>query len=329
MCIIAIKPAGIAMPDGDTIRNMWDNNHDGAGLMFATGKYVYIDKGYMRLKPLQKRLAKLASTIDITNTTVVLHFRIGTAGDISEANTHPFPVYTNIAQLQEVTQKAPIACAHNGIIPILTSRHDISDTMEYITKQLALLYQCCPTFYQHKEALKMIENATDSKWVFLLPNGCFYTVGYFQHDKGILYSNSSYEPYYYKARDNATSYTHRYGNEYLDYDYKKKQWEYPTQSKAMVLSTSADLDKQYKEAGHYKQKHVCFLDPNKEYIAYDNTGSMDTAEDYVIDSEGNLYWFDWRTEVAVLQYSGMVKPTCEHPTVYDKNDSILVWCDIY
>ena len=33
MCIIAAKPAGVAMPDNDTLRTMWNVNSDGAGFM--------------------------------------------------------------------------------------------------------------------------------------------------------------------------------------------------------------------------------------------------------------------------------------------------------
>ena len=42
MCIIAAKPAGVAMPSRDTIRTMWDSNRDGAGIMYVEGNNVHI-----------------------------------------------------------------------------------------------------------------------------------------------------------------------------------------------------------------------------------------------------------------------------------------------
>lgn len=45
MCIIAVKPAGIKMPERDQIEIMWHNNPDGAGIMYSLNGKVYIEKG--------------------------------------------------------------------------------------------------------------------------------------------------------------------------------------------------------------------------------------------------------------------------------------------
>ena len=49
MCIIAVKPAGIKMPERDQIEIMWHNNPDGAGIMYSLNGKVYIEKGFMSL----------------------------------------------------------------------------------------------------------------------------------------------------------------------------------------------------------------------------------------------------------------------------------------
>ena len=41
MCIIAIKPAGTHLPTTTTIENMWYNNRDGAGFMYAKDGNVH------------------------------------------------------------------------------------------------------------------------------------------------------------------------------------------------------------------------------------------------------------------------------------------------
>ena len=92
MCIIAIKPAGIKMPATTTIENMWYNNNDGAGFMYAAKGTVLIEKGFMTLEKFKAALNRLEKSIDTTSTPIILHFRITTHGGTSPGNTHPFPV---------------------------------------------------------------------------------------------------------------------------------------------------------------------------------------------------------------------------------------------
>ena len=160
MCVIAVKPANVAMIDNKTIENMWYNNDDGAGFMYPT--HVKIKKGYMTLR-LKKALKALEKEIDTVKTPIVLHFRIGTSGGNIAANTHPFPVSENLAALQKTHLTAPLAVAHNGVIDIKPRKKDISDTMEYIISQLAPLYQLKEDFYRQEAGKKLIYNAIQSK----------------------------------------------------------------------------------------------------------------------------------------------------------------------
>ena len=59
MCIIAAKPAGVKMPDPETIRRMWYANHDGAGFMYAHDGKVKIEKGFMRLTDFESALKRI------------------------------------------------------------------------------------------------------------------------------------------------------------------------------------------------------------------------------------------------------------------------------
>ena len=59
MCIIAAKPAGVAMPSPEQIEVMWHNNPDGGGIMYVKDGSVYIDKGYMCLADYMQRLDEL------------------------------------------------------------------------------------------------------------------------------------------------------------------------------------------------------------------------------------------------------------------------------
>lgn len=188
MCVIAIKPSGVKMPDSALIRQMWERNPDGAGVMYAHAGIVHIDKGYMTQDAYSKHLKNLAKKLDLTQTTVVMHFRITTHGGTKPENCHPFPLSGKIADLQRLHTTARIGVAHNGIIPI-QPRQGVSDTMEYIATQLAPLYAMKHDFYRDSNALELIRNAIHSKMVFLTGGGKFTLVGDFTERGGIWYSN--------------------------------------------------------------------------------------------------------------------------------------------
>jgi predicted glutamine amidotransferase len=262
MCIIAIKPAGIKMPATTTIENMWYNNRDGAGLMYATGGTVHIEKGFMTLKDFKAALKRLEKSIDTTNTPIILHFRITTHGGTSPGNCHPFPVTEKLPLLQMTKSKAPLAVAHNGMIDIEPSRKDISDTMEYILSQLAPLYQLRKDFYKQPAGKKLIYNAIKSKMAFLDGTGRIETVGDFVTDEnGMLYSNTSY-----KAR-----------TVYYNWDI----WE--------------DYSLQWYESKH--GKYMTWLTEEDGYILAD--GTILSADYHLVDEQGNLYRYDIETDTAI------------------------------
>jgi len=57
MCVVAIKNKGVAFPNDDSIKAMWDANSDGAGFMYALDNKVFIEKGFMKLSDLNGAVA--------------------------------------------------------------------------------------------------------------------------------------------------------------------------------------------------------------------------------------------------------------------------------
>jgi predicted glutamine amidotransferase len=250
------------MPATTTIENMWYNNSDGAGLMYAKAGTVHIEKGFMTLKDFKKALKRLEKNIDTTSAPIILHFRITTHGGTSPGNCHPFPITEKLPLLQMTKCKTSLAVAHNGMIDIKPSRKDISDTTEYILSQLAPLYQLKKDFYRQPAGKKLIYNAIKSKMVFLDGNGRIETVGDFiTGDDGILYSNTSY-----RAR-----------TVYYDWDI----WE--------------DYSLRWYESKH--GKYLSWLTEEDGYIL--SKGTLISADYYLTDKDGNLYLYDIETDTAM------------------------------
>ena len=265
MCVIAVKPANVAMISNEIIENCWYNNDDGAGFMFPAHGGVKIRKGFMTLKSLKKALKTLNKEIDTTATPIILHFRIGTSGGNIAANTHPFPVSENIAALQKTQLTTPLAVAHNGIIDIRPRKKDISDTMEYILSQLAPLYQLKKDFYRHEAGKQLIYNAIKSKMAFMDAAGRISLIGKFEKDGDYYFSNSSYKAFY-------RSYS--YWDKWDDYNYTN--WNKKGVSCRMLQ----------------------WLDDRDGYIVRGN-GEIVEAFDYLLSSTGELYIYDGILDAAI------------------------------
>ncbi len=218
MCIICIKPAGGKLPSKECRKNMWDNNSDGAGIMWNEGGRVHIEKGFMTFSHMENRITELG---DMTNKTVVLHYRITTHGGTKAENCHPFPISEHLSILQKPIINTDIGMAHNGIISAVTPGKDISDTMEYILTQLSIMKRIDHEFYLKKTWLEMIKNIIDSKMVFLDSRGHFETIGEFREEGDCLYSNTSYEPRTYYSKYDLACY-----GDWSDYDDYGDGYEY-------------------------------------------------------------------------------------------------------
>ena len=179
------------MPDKATRTRMWTRNPDGAGIMYAKGGYVYIEKGFMSLAAMEKRLDSLSQHVNLTDVPVILHYRITTHGGTNPQCTHPFPVTNNIRNLKATRTRTKLAVAHNGIINIKV-RPGISDTMEFTADVLATMPK---GFTKDTKALHHIEAQISGSRLCLLDGaGRITRIGnWYAGDDGCWYSNLSYE----------------------------------------------------------------------------------------------------------------------------------------
>lgn len=268
MCVIAISTKGIELPDEDTLQNMWIRNPDGAGIMFAYKNKVHIEKGFMRYDSFYNRLQELDRMYHLKDLSVILHFRITTHGGTKPENTHPFPITDSIGMLKKLKCTTKLGVAHNGIIDI-TPRAGISDTMEYIASQLAPLSRGVPDFYKNQDLMVMVSNAIDgSRMAFMNEKGEIYTIGNFVEDKGIRYSNRSFERF----------------KTFRDPDYS--YW-------------TSDAWEAYEKYASYRQAPLMWLDESKGEIAVDTDGKACWTDDFAIDKDGHVYKFDYEFDAMI------------------------------
>ena len=290
MCIISAKPAGVPMPDRDTIRTMWDGNRDGAGIMYVENGKVHIEKGFMKYKSFAKKLYELERRLDMTKTPVVMHFRITTHGGTKPENTHPFPITDSVGALRKLNGVYDIGVAHNGIIHIVP-RSGISDTMEYIASQLAPLKRAIPRFYENKHAMQLVKNAIESKMAFLTQEGNIYTVGDFVEDKGVLYSNTSFRKTVNRYRSGSYSY---YDSNFDWSKFYDEDW-YPVSpctTTEAACSPWEDTDEAEVEYGY-----MCWLEAGDYVVTPD--GQMEDGECYLVNEADEVYFYDFESDRAI------------------------------
>ena len=217
MCIICVKYQGIEPPTDEVLTTMFNNNPNGAGLMFwkPGEKFIHGMKGFTKL-------ADWLAVCDIIKKqyNCVYHYRITTQG-ASTAYTHPFPVTSDKNALKYKAWKGSEGVAHNGIIPLTSSYNwttEESDTALFIRNYWRKLFPDASA-YTDEARLDLLGEATNSRWAIMTP-GRIYTAGDgWVKDKktGLYFSNHSYED----TKTVKTVKTYGYYSAYGDDDY----WE--------------------------------------------------------------------------------------------------------
>lgn len=191
MCIIAYAPKGKQIKE-DTIRYMFEGNPDGAGIMWKPqdNALVEIRKGFMDVDALLEEYRKIP--VDCEK---AIHCRIATAGKVSTACCHPFPVRAKIKSLKKGKDTTSIAMMHNGTISYcnpkggMQSNH--SDTMEFVH---SIVYPLRNNL-DSKAIQTLITNSTLSRFLFFRQDGDPILIGHWIEKDGIFYSNDNYKPF--------------------------------------------------------------------------------------------------------------------------------------
>lgn len=178
MCLVIIKPAGVQRPTDTDLKTMCEHNHDGFGLAIWSKKSGLEVKKTMNMKEFMKWCKKVTD-----DQVVIFHARIATHGSIGKKNCHPF-----------LSDDAEWAFAHNGVLGIANEK-DMTDSETFFRRIAIPLIKAGST-----PGTKNFDLAVDciignSKFAFLSKDGELHYYGNYIHDRGLLFSNSSYVPY--------------------------------------------------------------------------------------------------------------------------------------
>ena len=198
MCIICVSPKRVRQPNVTTIRRMFQNNPDGAGYMVARDGKVIISKGFMNV---DEYIEAIRAEHFTAKDPVVYHFRISTQAGVNPQMTHPFPLTNRIEHMKVLDVECPCGVAHNGVIRLTTDprNREYSDTALFIANYLSLIIRE-PGDLKDERVLKLIHRLAGSKLAIMDADGYIATVGEYINQKGLLFSNASFETDTYYRR---------------------------------------------------------------------------------------------------------------------------------
>lgn len=220
MCILIVKPKDKLVPSKEILEECFDRNPDGAGFCYNKNGMIVIRKGFMNFEEFYKATEKIP-----TESTALIHCRIGTSGGNIPELTHPYPLTNNIKDLKKTTMlikssgdKPVYAVGHNGIFYEYNSRvTDINDTCAFIANILHPL-NCATNDILDENLVAIINKLVGTSKIAILDNNGnvrMFGDGWIEDD-GIYYSNGTYKK---------ITYTYNYGR-YDRYDFLNDDDEY-------------------------------------------------------------------------------------------------------
>lgn len=308
MCIIVAKEKGKKLPSKDILKTCFDNNSDGAGLMYVQDNKVIIDKGYMTFKSFYKRIKKLQKRFnsDLTDKAIVMHFRIGTSGENDKSTTHPFPISNKTEDLKKTYIKTDLGMVHNGIINNYVYGKDLSDTQNFVKDFVSVLKELDNKFLSRKRVIDLLDKECKSKLCFLDNKEKIYYVGTFIEDNDIKYSNSTYKESRYVYTPSETNYYTGLNN-YITKQVTKDVTKDVNDTIENFIRKDIDYemletgDKYELSDGTFEtvgEKDYMFLDINYDlWQVIDNKVSLIGSDVivYTKDNQLKLFYWDWET----------------------------------
>ena len=200
MCVIIYKPKNVDLPDIETLEDCYIANDDGIGFAYRNdrGKMV-LKKGYMDFWEFISDLSEIDAKKNLKKSEMIIHFRLGTHGEVNPAYTHPFPISPRKKDLFRLSGTYNMICAHNGIISGFGDRisdngkksrkKPLSDTMDFVLKVVE------PTikYINNPKIVKMYENILDGDRFIIMTEKKTIRLGkWYKHEK-CYFSNLNWQ----------------------------------------------------------------------------------------------------------------------------------------
>ena len=176
MCIICVKNGNKKIPN-QWIKNCWDNNNDGAGVVWLENGVFYFQKGFENYKDFKKFWDRKSSSSKIS----AFHCRIATHGGVKPLLTHPFYIDRNENELNGFGNLA----MHNGVLSEKVYK-------DYFTDCDSDTSAFCKKIFNENLSNKTIEKETETSRFVIFKNGKFKLFGKWIYENGVFFSNDSY-----------------------------------------------------------------------------------------------------------------------------------------
>lgn len=289
MCIIMYSPANKYLSDA-TIKEAFLNNPDGAGVMYQlpSGNIKYI-KGLMTIEELLAAYKAIPKEYE-----KAIHCRIATSGAVSKQCCHPFTVTKDLKVMTRLSNTIDCCLMHNGVFTEHTPKEGLkspySDTMIFTSKIVAPLKASL-----HSYALQVLlsDYISNSKLLIFQRGQEPLMLGTWVQDAyGNYFTNTSYKPFVWSAKDYYSNYNYDTG-----YD---DVWEDNVWDESIILSfelSALDEDKAQDKAWDVLKE----LDMQHCYPDYD------TAFETLGKTQNGTYTFDVAIVKAPKDYSKLPK----------------------
>ena len=190
MCIILTCEQQVR-PDFNLISTCFNNNPDGAGIMWCEDGRVQTAKGFTNEWDLMDAIDAVPY-----ESRLVIHMRIATSGGIDVGTCHPFPVCDDLDILHAQYTECDVAVMHNGVISGMPTNKKlgISDTVSFVSNVVSALYE--DAGYRVTKSLQnqMKRAAPGNRFAIMTCDGKVYRIGsgWETVTKGLQASNSSW-----------------------------------------------------------------------------------------------------------------------------------------
>lgn len=198
MCIILTCERG-ARPTRQLLETCFENNPDGAGIMWHEGCAVQVCKGFATC-------SELARAIDAApaDSPLVIHMRIATSGGVSAGVCHPFPICDNLEALHAENVECGAAVAHNGVITGVSTddARGVSDTVAFTAGVLNGMWRRDNVLTRRMRG-RIMRAAPSNRFAIMNAGGAVYRIGkgWNTAARGIEASNDSWRCKYSSLLD--------------------------------------------------------------------------------------------------------------------------------